>query len=190
VLNSQKRHLLGSKNVCELQEQLLGVLPVTKELLIENSNRYICDISCVKDVRKYYKLKANVDTLKSSLIQRFKQGVQQREKQGLPSDVELYQSPVSKQAVTSDSQLQTTGHSHRKLQFNGCSNIINNERECEQNPLKTHATQPFYSAFPPIAPWSPSSLCVDYNIEATGLLPNDDTSQILVEKCKSVEVIL
>ena len=84
MLNSRKRHLLGSKNVCELQEQLLGVLPVTKELLIENSNRYICDISCVKDVRKYYKG-----------VQQREQGVQQREKQGLPSDVELYQSPMS-----------------------------------------------------------------------------------------------
>ena len=188
MLNSRKRHLLGSKNVCELQEQLLGVLPVTKELLIENSNRYICDISCVKDVRKYYKLKANVDTLKSSLIQRFEQGVQQRVKRGLPSDVEPCQSPVSKQAVTSDLQLQTAGYSHRKLQFNGCSDIINNERE--QNPLKTHATQPFYSAFPPIAPQSLSSFCVDFNIEAAGLLPNDDTSQILVEKCQSAEVIL
>ena len=44
-----------------VQELLLGVLPLTKELLIENCSRYICELSCVKDIYKYYKFKANVE---------------------------------------------------------------------------------------------------------------------------------
>ncbi len=179
--NSRKRHSLGGKNARELQEQLLGVLPVTKELLVENANRYICDISCVKDVCKYYKLKDNLETLKFSLVQRFKEGVQQRVKRRLPSDVQPHQSPLTKRTVTSDTK--TAGHSHRKLQFDQCSGSIN--RECGQNPRET---QPFLSPCPPMAPRHLSYLCVDDKVDAAGLLSNSDTSQIVSETCNSVDV--
>ena len=95
-----------------VQELLLGVLPLTKELLIENCSRYICELSCVKDIYKYYKFKANVEALKSSLVQRFEGGVEQRVKRCLPSDVEpqLSSAPKAKQIVTSNKHMKSVGH--------------------------------------------------------------------------------
>ena len=93
--NSRKRLSLGGKNACKLQEQLLGVSPLTKELLMENCSRYICELSCIKDMHKLYKLQANVEALKSSLIERF-EGVEQRVKRCPPSDVPSQISPEPK----------------------------------------------------------------------------------------------
>lgn len=194
--NSRKRHSLGGRNACKLQELLLGVLPLTKELLIENCSRYICELSCVKDIYKYYKLKANVEALKSSLMQRFEGGVEQRVKRCLPSDVEpqISSAPKAKQIVTSNKHMKSVGHSHKKLMFDKCcADHDDSSREPEKN---SSDTQPIYPPCPRIAAAGPSS-CDSQKIDSSGFILTshiyapkftEESDQSFTETCNTVEV--
>ena len=95
-LNSRKRRSLERS---ELQQKISELLHLLPEEFTSNSNRYICETPCYRDLDKFFKLKANCETLKSSILQRF-EGTEQRIKRCLPSDVQPHQSPELKKSRT------------------------------------------------------------------------------------------
>ncbi|KAL9955364.1 hypothetical protein ACROYT_G036674 [Oculina patagonica] len=92
-LNSRKRRSLEQ---LELQQKVSELLPLSPEELTSNSHRYVCETPCFRDIDKFFKQKASCEMLKSSIVQRFEEGAEQRIKRCLPSDVEPHQSPELK----------------------------------------------------------------------------------------------
>ena len=90
--NSQKRRSLAQN---ELLQKVCQLLPVMSDLLKTNSHQYVYETPCYRDLEKFSKLEANIETLRSSLLKRF-EGAQQCTKRCLPSDVTPHQSPDPK----------------------------------------------------------------------------------------------
>ena len=66
-LNSRKRRSLERSVLQQKISELLKLLP---EEFTSNSHRYVCETPCYGDLDKFFKLKANCETLKRTSAQK------------------------------------------------------------------------------------------------------------------------
>ena len=149
--NSRKRRSLAQN---ELLEKVCQLLPVTSDLLKINSHRYVCETPCYRDLEKFFKLKANIETLRNSMLKRF-EGAQQRSKRCLPSDVTPHQSPDPKRQSRVGL---SDGCVARSLNFGlavgSCEKITN----VEDKEAKTPQPSPHPTVQRLLGPWPLSSV--------------------------------
>ena len=89
--NSRRRRSLGQNQLIQKVTQELSRLSIGSN----QAHRYACETPCYRDLEKFFKLKATIETLKVSILKRF-QEAEQRTKRCLPSDVTPQLSPGAK----------------------------------------------------------------------------------------------
>jgi len=121
--NQRKRKSLGGKTSDALLNKLAKILDVPRELLIDNSHRYICESPCLRDLDNHFKYREKSDELKSDLQKRFSCNIERRTKRGLPSDVAPENAIKTRTAKSLTFSTTANPHNEPELSLEQASNL-------------------------------------------------------------------